>query len=118
MNGIAALVKLAVFLDDQCGMEILSIGREGLDRQDSCTLIAFGKWLCYHVILDNSFVFLKVSLMDQGNEPELILSVGDVDERWRELFKVIRALERDEIKSLERPIELSGGTGPSGWVIS
>jgi hypothetical protein len=77
-----------------------------------------GKWLCYYVTLDNTFVFLKVSLMDQGNEPELILSVGDVDERWRELFKIIRALERDQIKSLERPIEIGGGSGPNGWVTS
>ena len=118
MNGVAALVKLALFLDDQCGMSILCIGREGLDREHSCTLIAMGKWLCYYVILDKTFVFLKVSLMDQGNEPELILSVGDVDERWRELFKIIRAFERDQIKSLERPIEIGGGSGPNGWVTS
>ena len=43
MNGVAALVKLAVFLDDQCGIEILSIGREGLDREHSCTLVAMGE---------------------------------------------------------------------------
>jgi len=55
--------------------------------------------------------------MDQGDEPELILSVADVDREWRELFKIIRAFERDQIKSLERPIQLGGGSGPNGWAI-
>ena len=117
MNGVAALVKLAVFLDDQCGMEILSIGREGLDREDSCTLVASGKWLEYQVKLDSTFVFLKLANLDSGKEPELILTVSDIDEQWRDLFRILRCFERDEIKSLERPIELNGGSGPSGFVI-
>jgi hypothetical protein len=77
----------------------------------------WGKWLCYHVVIHNTFIFLKLSLMDQGDEPELILSVADVDREWRELFKIIRAFERDQIKSLERPIQLGGGSGPNGWAI-
>ena len=117
MNGVAALVKLAVFLDDQCGIEILSIGREGLDREHSCTLVAFGKWLEHQVKVDSTFVFLRLSLMDQSGEPELILTISDIDEQWREMFKILRALEREEVKSLERPIELNGGSSPSGFVI-
>jgi hypothetical protein len=58
-NGVAALVRLALFVDDALGMEILSIGRKGLDRQNTCTLVATGKWLCYTVQIDNGFVFLK-----------------------------------------------------------
>jgi hypothetical protein len=117
MNGVAALVRLGVFLDDTLGMEILSIGRESFDPENSSTLIATGKWLCYFVRIDGGFVFLKVSLMDQANDPEQLLSAGDVDEGWRQIFTLIRALERNQIKSLTpRPLEI-GDEGPNGFVI-
>ena len=115
-NGVGALVRLAVFLDDTLGMEILSIGRGGLDRKDTCTLAATGAFLCFTVKIDGGFVFLKVSLMDSAEEEQL-LSVSDTSEGWRQIFTLIRAFERDQIKSLAKPIELNGGSGPNGWVI-
>ena len=39
-NGVAGLVRLALFLDDQLGMEIVEIGRGGLDPEDSCWMEA------------------------------------------------------------------------------
>jgi hypothetical protein len=55
--------------------------------------------------------------MDSAEEEQL-LSVSDTSEGWRQIFTLIRAFERDQIKSLEKPIELGGGSGPDGWVIA
>ena len=116
-HGVSALVRLALFADDHLGCEVLSIGRAGLAPKDSCTLLVTGKWLSYEVEIDGGFVFLRVAEMDKAEPPEQLLSISDTSEGWREVFLIIRAFEREEVKSLEKPIELGGGSGPHGWVI-
>jgi hypothetical protein len=115
-TGIAAVVHAAVWLDDQLGLEILFIGRNGLDRENSSTLEASGKHLAYKVVLDNTFVFLYVQLLDVVADCELLISVGDTKSGWETICKIVQALERNNVKSLERPIE--AGLGPHGWVIA
>ena len=41
-TGVAAMVRAAVWLDDQLGLEILFIGRGGLDRENTSKLEASG----------------------------------------------------------------------------
>ena len=62
-NGVAALVETGSFLDEKLQMKIVPIGREGLDYQDSCTLVAYGRFLCFTVRVDGGFVFSQ-SLAD------------------------------------------------------
>jgi hypothetical protein len=76
-----------------------------------------GKWLAYHVTLDNGWLFLKVQLMDRGDPPELILTVADNAENWRAVYKIIRKLEEHEIQSLQKPIELGEPGSPDSWAI-
>jgi hypothetical protein len=52
--------------------------------------------------------------MDEGTEPEQLLSVADTSEGWRLSFVIIRAFEREGGGSLAKPIELGGGSGPNG----
>ena len=109
------MVRAALFLDVQLDIEILGIGRSGLDRKDSCTLEAVGKHLTYFVILDGGFVFLRAQVLDSCRPPEELFSTGDTKEGWQLICKLIRALERNDVRSLQRPIE--AGSGPSGFVI-
>jgi hypothetical protein len=115
-SGVSAMVRCALWLEDKLGLETLNIGREGLDPKDSCTLTMFGRHLFYAIKLDGGFVFVSAELMDAGDPPEQLLSIGDGPEGWRTITRLIAALERNKIKSLERPIEI-GGTGPNAWVI-
>jgi hypothetical protein len=55
--------------------------------------------------------------MNAAGEPQLLLNPGDGLSGWRTLCVIVRLLEREEVRSLERPIELGGGTGPSSYVI-
>ena len=109
------MVHAALFLEEKCGLEILSLGRDGLAPKDSCMLELFGRHLFYAVILDGGWIFLDVALMDKGDPPERLFSVGDGPRGWRTVCGVVRLLEREEVRTLEKPIEL--GTGPSGLVI-
>jgi hypothetical protein len=48
--------------------------------------------------------------------PELLLSIGDCDENWRQIFTIVRDFESEQIRSLTKPIELNGGSGPNCYV--
>lgn len=57
--------------------------------------------------------------MDKGDEPELILNVGDGEAGWTTLRRLILAFERSECRSLARPIELGDEDGgPHSWLIA
>lgn len=113
--GVAGMVRCALWLDVQLGIEILGIGRGALDRVDSCTLECSGKHLTYFVVLDGGFIFLRVQVLDSCDPLDQLFSIGDTREGFETICKVIRALERNNVKSLQRPIE--AGTGPTGFVI-
>jgi hypothetical protein len=101
---------------DDC-QRFLFIGRAALDRKESCTLEAGSRWLLYTVTVNGGWVTLKLALMDQAQLPECVLIARDGDEGWRRVSSIIRCLEREEVKSLEKPIVLGGGSGPNGYVI-
>ena len=116
-TGVAAMVRAAVWLDDTRGMEILSIGRGGLDREDSCTLEMCGRQLSYAIVIDGGFIFVGAQSMDSIEPLELLFSIGDTTDGWRTVCRFVAALERSGIASLkERPIEL-GESGPNSFVI-
>jgi hypothetical protein len=114
--GVSAMVRLALHLESEWEMDVLSIGRECFDRKDSCTLSVTGKWLAYHVMIDGGFVFVSAQLMDAGDPPQLLATFGDTVDGWAKSSNLIQALERAEVKSLQRPIE--AGEGSNGWVIA
>jgi hypothetical protein len=114
--GVSAMVRCVLWLEDKLGLETLNIGRQALARKDSCTLEICGAHLFYTVVIDGGFVFVLAQAMDApAGSLESLLSVGDTPEGWRTICKLIAALERHPVKSLERPIE--AGEGRDGFVI-
>jgi hypothetical protein len=78
MGGVSSMIRCALFLEVQLDIEILSIGRGGLERID-CALEAAGRHLAYKVILDGGFIFLNAQLLDApSNAFEQLLSIGDL----------------------------------------
>ena len=77
-----------------------------------------GKWLAFRIALRGGWVWLSACPMDSASEPELLLNVGDGEAGWKTVCRLVLALERSGISSLERPIELGGGSAPDGWVIA
>ena len=111
------MIKCAAYLENNYGLDTEFIGRRGLDRVDSFTLEMTGKFLAYHVQIDGGWVNLRLQLMDEAKVPELIVTVADGPPGWKKINNLMRRLEEEEIKSLQRPIQI-GDIGPDGLVIS
>jgi hypothetical protein len=114
-SGVAAMLRFALYAEDELGIATLELGRQGLDRKDSCTWIGTGKHLCFHVMIDGGFVFVSAQLMDLGEEPLALATFSDTKQGWQDTLSLIAALERNEVRSLQKPIE--AGLGENGWVI-
>jgi hypothetical protein len=118
MEGVAAMVRAAVWLENRGRLETLNIGRGGLDRKDSCTLELAGRHLFYSVLLDGGFVFLSAQSMDCGDSLERLIGVGDGPAGSQTICHLIVALERSRITSLTpKPIQLGEPGLPHCWVI-
>jgi hypothetical protein len=74
--------------------------------------------LAYNVLLDGGWIFLSAEILDRADPPESLASFADGPDGWKQVSAIVRCLERDQIKSLTKPIELGGGEGPNAWVIS
>jgi hypothetical protein len=119
LEGVAAMVRAAVWLENRAGLETLSIGRGALDRKDSCTLELSGRQLSYCVYMDGGFVFLSAQSLDSCDPLERLLGVGDGPEGWKTICRLIAVLERSGISSLTpKPIQLGQPPGPDCWVIA
>jgi hypothetical protein len=117
MEGVAAMVRAAVWLENRAGLETLSIGRGGLEPANSCTLEICGRQLHYTILLDGGFVFLSVQPLDSGNS-ERLLGVADGPDGWHTVCRLVAALERSGITALSpKPLQLGTPGLPDCWVI-
>jgi hypothetical protein len=112
------MVHAACWCADRLDLEILSIGRAGDAPKDSCLFQMTGRFLAYDVLLDGRWIFLSAEILDRADPRESLASFADGPDGWRQICSIVRCLERDQIKSLAKPIELGGGSGPNGWVIT
>ena len=118
LEGVAAMVKAAIWLETRAGLATYYIGRGGLDRRDSCTLELAGRHLFYTVLLDGGFLFLSVQPMDGGDSPGRLIGVGDGSGGWQTICHLIVALERSGITCLTpKPIQLGEPGMADCWVI-
>ena len=108
-SGLGAFVCAAAWLSTRFDLEVVTFGRSGDAPSQSC------KFLAYDVTLDGGWISISASVMDRGDSPQLLISFPDAPEGWQDTCRLITALESNNIKSLERPIE--AGTGPGGFVI-
>ena len=115
--GISGMVRSAAWLEIEFDLMTIFIGRRGLDRRDSCTLEICGAHLLYVVELDGGWIWVRASLMDSGNEPELLLREGDTAAGWAVVTRLIASMEHNAVRSLSRPIEVGYGEGPENWII-
>ena len=102
----------------QLGLEVETFGRPADAKHYDCELVLSGRHLQYTVRLDHQWILFGIALLDRGDLPETLLSVGDNGENWQDICRLIAAMERSGLRSLQRPIEFGGGTGPNGFVIA
>jgi hypothetical protein len=114
--GVPAQLQVAVWLTNTVGLEVLSFGRSACAKHYECELVLTGRFLEYVVRLDHDRVFVLVALMDKGDPLEDLFAVPDSGEGWQNAARVIAAMERSGIKSLERPFQIGSELGPGAFV--
>ena len=106
------MLKAARWLNLTCGLEILSLGRQtGLERAD-CVMEIVGSQLLLRIELRGTWIWLSAASLDEGGESEAICNFPDGPQGWRDVCKLVQALERSGLTSLkEHPVRL-GTEGP------
>jgi hypothetical protein len=120
-SGIAAMVECAGKLGQQLAIETLSCGRDGLAPKNSCFLELCGANVFYSIKLDNDWLSLSIQLMDDPSDSlELLMTFGDNPGNWKEVYRLVCAIEKSGITTLQpRPLEIGDEDGgPHSWVIS
>jgi hypothetical protein len=106
---LSALIRIGAELEHEfASIEVIEIGRPATGPEQDFTMQVCGRWLFYTVALYGPQIRLSAQPMDTGAAPDLLLRDRDNENGWQTARGVIAALERYEIKSLERPIEAAG----------
>jgi hypothetical protein len=106
--GLSALIRIGAELEHEfASIEVIEIGRPATGPEQDFTMQVCGRWLFYTVALYPA---------DPPERPAdgyrrgagSLLRDRDNENGWQTARGVIAALERSEIKSLERPMERRG----------
>jgi hypothetical protein len=118
-TGIAGMVQSAAWMSHQMDLEVVAFGRAGDAPKDSCLLQMTGRFLAYDVFLDGGFVFLDATSMDQAEgASQRLLTIGDTEQGWSDLCRLVQALERNQIRDVKvRPLEIGESGNRDSWVI-
>jgi hypothetical protein len=113
-SGLSALVRLAASLEldaentGRC-MVTLSIGGGVGSADDSpgdYVWVAAAAHLCCSVAIHGGEVRTAASLVDSISQPQTLLRAPDTEQGWELVFRFISSLEKYEVQSLERPIQV------------
>ena len=97
------MVQSAAWMSYRLDLEVLTFGRAGDAPKDSCLLQMTGRFLAHNVLLDGGFVNLDATSMDQAEEPQRLLTIGDTEVGWSDLCRLVQALERNQIRGMFAP---------------
>jgi hypothetical protein len=116
-SGLGALIRLGASVELDSDLQTIFIGcpttaaytttfvgcpegHLGADYELETT----GNHLLYRVAIVGAEVHVCASLLDSIGVPELLLKTPDSEDGWRLCSRFISALEKYEVRSLERPI--------------
>ena len=117
-EGIGGMVSTGAWLDSVVGVEVLSIGRSAITKDDSAMELS-GTQLLIRVALRGSWIWVSACSLDEPERLEFLFNIGDTAEGWITVRRFVQALERSGIKSVRsRPIELGTPGSSDCFVIA
>jgi hypothetical protein len=115
--GVSGMLRSALWLDSVVGLEVLNIGRPAQGRED-CVLELCGSQLHIRAALKGGWIWVSAASLDAGESTEPICNFPDSPTGWCDVRRLIAALERSGIKSLDpRPIKIGESGSPDCYVI-
>jgi hypothetical protein len=118
-QGIAGMVKSAVWFENTLGMEVLTLGRTAEDTLagEDCVMELAGAQLYYRLSLRGTWLWVRAAGLDESDMPSLF-NLPDGPGGWTDLRRFVQSLERSGIRALHpRPIYIGEG-GPDSFVIA
>jgi hypothetical protein len=116
--GIPAMMGFALWSESELALDIVQIGRAGLDPAESCTLTMTGRWFAYEVRIDGGWVFVGVESMDSADGVERLFRVADTTNGWETVQRFCMALESSGLRSLQpRPLDICLDSEGGGFVL-
>jgi hypothetical protein len=117
--GLSALIRIGAELENEFdSIEVIAIERSATVPVDDYTMEVCGRFLFYTVALYGPEVRLSAQPMDAGDPPDLLLRAADNENGWDTTRRLVASLERNQVKSLRRPIESGEPGDPDAWVIA
>ena len=117
-NGLSALVRLGASIELDSDLQTISIGCQENSFTGNYELQTAGKFLLYVVSIQGTAVLVAASLLDSTDPPQVLLKTQDVEAGWELIFRFVSALEKYEVRSLQRPILVGEPGQPDAWVIA
>ena len=107
-SGLSAMIRFAaaVELEDGVALETLSIGSPKNSLTSYYEWEGAGRFLMYTVAIVGTEILVSASLLDSTDAPELLLRAKDNESGWKLSFQFVCSLERYEVQSLTRPIQV------------
>ena len=118
-SGLSAMINARGALEHEFdNLIVVSVGRPALSAEDEYEMQAYGAQLAYRITLRASGVTLGASLMDNPEgRSDLLLRATDDGPGWAIVRRLAASLERNGVRSLQRPIESGEPGDPDCWVI-
>ena len=110
------VIRAGAWLEVQLGMEVVSIWRS-VDDLENCVLVVHAKYRGFRIALHGDWIRVSSKVLDRADQDwDFLLQVGEDQEGWKSVCQLLRALERQKVKSLDRPIQ--AGLIPNGFTIA
>ncbi len=114
-HGVAAQVQAAAWLTQVLGLEVISFGRPAVSKHYACKLELTGRFLLYDLTLDHDWLNFSAALLDRADPLEELFHVADNGQGWQDVCRVVAAMERSGLRSLERPFHVGSESGPNSF---
>jgi hypothetical protein len=116
-TGLSALIYYGAQLSVECDLEVIAMGSPQGASPDSCMLGLAGDNLFFTITLAGERITVAAQTMDGSEDPDPLLKIEDSAMGWDVVFRLVRSMVENEVRSLQRPI-CSGMIGlPDSWII-
>ena len=117
-SGVGAMVQWAARLSTELDMEVIDMSRQAEDPPGSCTCELAGDHLLFTISLISERILVAAQVMDRPDPPDFFLKIEDNPAGWDIVFRLVRSMVENQVRSLERPIMVGEVGQPDAWIIA
>jgi hypothetical protein len=119
-SGLSAMINAGAALEHEFeNLIVVSIGCPAEGAEGEYEMQIYGAQLAFRINLRAAGLTLGAALMDSAEAGwDLLLRTTDDGPGWNTARRLAASLERNGVKSLQRPIQVGEVGDPDAWVIA